>query len=52
MKYRKDLFTAYYMMLLHRPLDAAGLTDWLNSGWDASSVVFGVEASAEFYTNG
>jgi hypothetical protein len=49
---RTDLVEGYYNGLLHRPADLTGLQNWVFSGEDALTIRIGIEASAEFFTNG
>jgi hypothetical protein len=49
---RTDLVEGYYNVLLHRPADLPGLEGWVFSGQDALTIRVGIEASAEFFTNG
>ncbi len=49
-EYRSDLFQGYYLTLLNRPADAAGLNYWVSSGLDETTVRTSIEASQEFLT--
>ncbi len=51
-EYRTDLVQSYYELLLHRPADTQGLDGWVSSGLGELGVRVGIEASAEFFTNG
>jgi CSLREA domain-containing protein len=49
---RAILFTLYYNTLLHRAPDQGGLSGWVQSILDATSVRLAIETSAEFFANG
>ena len=50
-EYRTDVFSDYYLTLLNRPADAAGLNGMVQSSVDFTTIRVGIEASDEFFAN-
>ena len=50
-EYRTDVFSDYYLTLLNRPADAAGLNGMVQSSLDFTTIRVGIEASDEFFAN-
>jgi hypothetical protein len=50
-EYRSRVVAGYYLSLLHRPADQAGLTGWVASGLDLGTIRHDLEASPEFFAN-
>ena len=51
-EYRTDVVVDYYETLLHRLPDAAGVSGWIFSNLDLSTVRVGIESGREFLANG
>jgi hypothetical protein len=51
-EFRTDLFTAFYINILHRQPDSGGLTGWVNSGQGFTNVRLAFLGSQEFINNG
>jgi hypothetical protein len=51
-EFRTDLFTDFYLSILHRPPDAGGLNMWVTSGSDFTTVRLAFLGSTEFINNG
>jgi hypothetical protein len=45
-EYRTDLFESYYLTILHRPPDVPGLTGWVNSPLDVTTVRAAIQSVA------
>jgi hypothetical protein len=50
--FRSNQFAGYYLALLHRPADTAGLAMWISTTRDLESVRIGFESSSEFFNLG
>jgi len=51
-EFRADLFSDYYINILHRPPDSGGLNHWVTSGQDIATVRVSFLGSQEFINNG
>jgi hypothetical protein len=51
-EFRSDVVTGFYLSLLHRPPDQAGLQAWVASGLSMGSIRMEIGASSEFFANG
>jgi hypothetical protein len=51
-EFRADMVTAFYLVFLHRPPDAAGVAGWASSQMDLTGIRISILSSQEFINNG